>query len=158
MMPMDYGRNKKIHGFSKKSHNCNPCAQHSNTYQRGLKLKHERGNPSKPPLMPPPPCGGRECRQQNLWAITKITTYSSGDLFRVLLGAHRRVSRLPAAAAAGSQDTSSKPPRFFRRRRRFGAFLHAKKGSHLPDGSLFVCCVSSDAAGSCRRCGRPPAR
>ena len=53
MMPMDYGRNKKIHGFSKKSHNCNPCAQHSNTYQRGLKLKHERGNPSKPPLMPP---------------------------------------------------------------------------------------------------------
>lgn len=62
-------------------------------------------------------------RQQNLWAITKITTYSSGDLFRFLPGAHRRVSRLPAAAAAGSQDTSSKPPRFFRRRRRFGAFL-----------------------------------
>ena len=50
---MDYGRNKKIHGFSKKSHNCNPCAQHSNTYQRGLKLKHERGNPSKPPSCPP---------------------------------------------------------------------------------------------------------
>ena len=41
----------------------------------------------------------------------------------MLLGAHRRVSRLPAAAAAGSRDTSSKPPRFFRRGRRFGAFL-----------------------------------
>lgn len=46
---MDYGRNKKIHGFSKKSHNCNPCAQHSNTYLRGLKLKREWGNPSKVP-------------------------------------------------------------------------------------------------------------
>ena len=51
---MDYGRNKKIHGFSKKSHNCNPCAQHSNTYPRGLKLKRERGNPQRfPPHTPP---------------------------------------------------------------------------------------------------------
>ena len=125
----------------------------------GRVIEREWGNPSKvPPLTLPLPCDGRECRQQNLWTITKITTYSSGDLFRFLPGAHRRVSRLPAAAAAGSRDTSPKPPRFIRSRRRFGAFLHAKKGSHLPDGSLFVCCVSSDAAGSCRRCGRPPAR
>lgn len=52
---MDYGRNKKIHGFSKKSHNCNPCAQHSNTYPRGLKLKREWGEPVKgSPLTLPP--------------------------------------------------------------------------------------------------------
>ena len=44
---------------------------------------------------------------------------------RVLLGAHRRVSRLTAAAAADSRDTSSKAPRFIRHRRRFGAFLVA---------------------------------
>ena len=46
--------------------------------------------------------------------------------FCVRLGAHRRVSRLPAAAAADSRDTSSKAPRFIRRRRRFGAFLVAR--------------------------------
>ena len=51
---MDYGRNKKIHGFLKKSHNCNPCAQHSNTCPRGLKLKREWGNPQRfPPHTPP---------------------------------------------------------------------------------------------------------
>lgn len=37
---------QKIHGFLKKSHNCNPCAQHSNTCPRGLKLKRERGTPA----------------------------------------------------------------------------------------------------------------
>ena len=46
--------------------------------------------------------------------------------FCVRLGAHRRVSRLPAATAADSRDTSSKAPRFIRRRRRFGAFLVAR--------------------------------
>ena len=46
--------------------------------------------------------------------------------FCVRLGAHRRVSRLPAATAADSRDTSSKAPRFIRHRRRFGAFLVAR--------------------------------
>lgn len=82
---------QKIHGFSKKSHNCNPCAQHSNTYQRGLKLKRERGNPSKVPPHAPPPCGGRECRQQNLGAIT--TTPPEGWCFFRLFGPHRRVRK-----------------------------------------------------------------
>ena len=51
---------------------------------------------------------------------------------RILLGAHRRVSRLTAAAAADSRDTSSKAPRFFRRRRRFGAFLVARSKKTRP--------------------------
>ena len=71
MMPMDYGRNKKIHGFLKKSHNCNPCAQHSNTCPRGLKMKRERGNPHRFPPHPPFLAIYGGCGQQNLWAITK---------------------------------------------------------------------------------------
>ncbi len=68
---MDYGRNKKIHGFLKKSHNCNPCAQHSNTCPRGLKLKREQGTPHRFPPHPPFLAIYGGCGQQNLWAITK---------------------------------------------------------------------------------------
>ena len=38
----------------------------------GRVIEREWGNPSKvPPLTRPPPCGGQECRQQNLWTIKK---------------------------------------------------------------------------------------
>ena len=52
------------------------------------------------------------------------------------LGAHRRVSRLPAATAADSRDTSSKAPRFIRRRRRFGAFLVARSKKKTPSDRM----------------------
>ena len=78
---MDYGRNKKIHGFSKKSHNCNPCAQHSNTCPRGLKLKRERGTPHRFPPHPPFLAIYGGCGQQNLWAITKKETPSFWMVF-----------------------------------------------------------------------------
>lgn len=93
---MDYGRNKKIHGFSKKSHNCNPCAQHSNTYPRGLKLKRERGNPSKVPPSRSPFLAVGGSADNKIWEQLQNTTLSSG-VFSCELGAHRRVSRLTAA-------------------------------------------------------------
>ena len=64
-------------------------------------------------------------------------------LFRVRLGAHRRVSRLTAAVAADSRDTSSKAPRFIRRRRRFGAFLVARSKNTTLSGGVFFVCASA---------------
>ena len=96
---MDYGRNKKIHGFSKKSHNCNPCAQHSNTYPRGLKLKHEWENPSKASPSPPS-LQYTEGADNKIWEQLQNTTLSGG-VFSCALGAHRRVSRLTAATRFG---------------------------------------------------------
>ena len=66
-----------------------------------------------------------EVASSSLVARSKNTTLQV-VFFCVRLGAHRRVSRLPAATAADSRDTSSKAPRFIRRRRRFGAFLVAR--------------------------------
>ena len=119
----------------------------------GRVIEREWGNPSKVPPSHSPflAVGGsadnKTCGQSQKSPPIRVVIFFA-------------FSPALTVVSAGSQplDTSSNPPRFFRRRRRFGAFLHAKKSSHLPDGSLFVCCVSSDAAGSCRRCGRPPAR
>ena len=60
---MDYGRNRKIHGFLKRSHSCNAHAQDSNTCPRGLKLNASGGNPQKFPPHTPflELCG--ECRR-----------------------------------------------------------------------------------------------
>ena len=66
-----------------------------------------------------------EVASSSLVARSKTPPYRV-VFFRVRLGAHRRVSRLPAATAADSRDTSSKAPRFIRHRRRFGAFLVAR--------------------------------
>ena len=73
------------------------------------------------------------CREasSSLVARSKNTTLQV-VFFCVRLGAHRRVSRLPAATAADSRDTSSKAPRFIRRRRRFGAFLVARSKKNVP--------------------------
>lgn len=101
---MDYGRNKKIHGFLKKSHNCNPCAQHSNTCPRGLKLKREQGTPHRFPPHPPFLAIYGGCGQQNLWAITKKETPSFWMVFlfwryagRGLKGHERSEKNVPMA-------------------------------------------------------------
>ena len=48
----------------------------------GRVIERERGNPSKvPPSHSPLPCDVRECRQQNLWAITERNIIRQDGVF-----------------------------------------------------------------------------
>ena len=91
----------------------------------GRVIEREWGNPQRFPPHTPPSLRYARVRTTKPEGNHK-TPPDRVVLFRVRLGAHRRVSRLTAAAAADSRDTSSKAPRFIRRRRRFGAFLVAR--------------------------------
>ena len=75
---MDYGRNRKIHGFLKRSHNCNAHAQDSNTCPRGLKLNASGETRKGFPLTLPLPCDMRGCEQQNLRVVTKTKPHPKG--------------------------------------------------------------------------------
>ena len=46
------------------------AAPRASLVARGRVTERERGTRKGSPLTLPLPCGGRECRQQNLWAVT----------------------------------------------------------------------------------------
>ena len=105
----------------------------------GRVIEREWGNPSKvPPSHSPLPCGGRECRQQNLWTITKRNTTHPGGVSFACSAA--LLLLLPAETqAAIKKDTPSG---------RMGYLFAVQLRPSF----------SSDGGGSCRRCGYPPAR
>ena len=153
---MDYGRNKKIHGFSKKSHNCNPCAQHSNTYPRGLKLKRERGNPSKIPPSRSPFLAVGGSADNKIWEQLQNTTLSGGVFFvcasaltGVLAGCRLpRVSAYCAIFRVGMARKWGRRTRFRQNNRYFAFFLAMEKSMWYTDAVY-----NSECAGGLHRCG-----